>query len=95
MRLGWCMILLLLLTTTTSVSAQQVTERQVEEVSQSQQVLDRAQALKTLYERNEFRALEFNLSQLPPLAQEAVRENLVHYAAEFGKLDQAKSHLVG
>ncbi|OAN16922.1 hypothetical protein A3K86_08250 [Photobacterium jeanii] len=85
------MILLLLLTTTTSVSAQQVTERQVEEVSQSQQVLDRAQALKTLYERNEFRALEFNLSQLPPLAQEAVRENLVHYAAEFGKLDQAKA----
>ncbi|MDO6543229.1 hypothetical protein [Photobacterium sanguinicancri] len=91
MRQGLCMIPLLLTMWTAPALAQDVSEQQVLDTLASAQVQTRVNALTTLYKRNDFRALEFNLSQLPPLSQEAVREKLVLFAVEFGQVDQAKA----
>ncbi|MDO6499488.1 hypothetical protein [Photobacterium sanguinicancri] len=91
MRQGLCMIPLLLTMWTAPALAQDVSEQQVLATLASAQVQTRVNALTTLYKRNDFRALEFNLSQLPPLSQEAVREKLVLFAVEFGQVDQAKA----
>ncbi|MFC1508018.1 hypothetical protein ACFL5R_02205, partial [Pseudomonadota bacterium] len=85
------MALLLLAGCTNSALAIEVTEQEVQQAAVSSQVVSRVAALSRLYNNSDFRALEFNLSQLTPLQQEAVRAQLVQHAVEFGRLDQMKA----
>ncbi|MGF1758030.1 hypothetical protein L4D76_08810 [Photobacterium sagamiensis] len=91
MRQGMCMALLLLAGCINSALAIEVTEQEVQQAAVSSQVVNRVAALTRLYNNSDFRALEFNLSQLAPLQQEAVRAQLVQHAGEFGQLDQMKA----
>lgn len=92
MRQGWCMLLLLLAGGLKPAMAVEVSEQQVRQAAASTQVQARVIALTILYDRSDFRALEFNLSQLTLLQQEAVRAQLVQHAVESGELDQAKAN---
>ncbi|WP_299017349.1 hypothetical protein [uncultured Photobacterium sp.] len=85
------MLLLLLAAGLNPAGAAEVTEQQVTQAVASPQVHIRASALKTLYDNSDIQALEFNLSQLPLLQQEAVRARLVEYAVDSGELDQSKA----
>jgi len=85
------MALLLLAGCINSALAIEVTEQEVQQAAVSSQVVSRVAALTRLYNNSDFRALEFNLSQLTPLQQEAVRAQLVQHAVEFGRLDQMKA----
>ncbi|WP_232323324.1 hypothetical protein [Photobacterium sp. J15] len=91
MRQGWCMLTLLLAMAWNPASAAEVTEQQVAQAVSSPQVRLRASALQTLYDKSDFRALEFNLSQLPRLEQEAIRTLLVDHAVQSSELNQAKA----
>lgn len=92
MRQAWVLMLLLFAgSLPPAVAAQEVSQQQLAQVTASARVQDRVTALTKLYNRSDFRALEFNLSQLPPLQQEAVRAELVAYAVAHGELDQAKA----
>lgn len=91
MRQGLCMLLLLLATSLKPAVAVEVSAQEVKQAINSSRVQDRVRALTTLYDKSDFRALEFNLSQLPLLQQEAVRSLLVRHAVESGELDQAKA----
>jgi len=91
MRQGWCMMLLLLAGSLESAMAAEVSVQEVKLAASSPQVQNRVAALTTLYDRSDFRALEFNLSQLALLHQEAVRAQLVQHAVDSGELDQAKA----
>lgn len=91
MRQGWCMLLLLLAGGLKPAVAVEVSKQEVKQVAASPQVQTRVAALTTLYDRSDFRALEFNLSQLALLQQEAVRAQLVQHALDSGELDQAKA----
>ncbi|MGF1727445.1 hypothetical protein L4D12_22555 [Photobacterium nomapromontoriensis] len=71
---------------TTEVSAQDV-----KRVITSYQVQHRVAALSVLYVNSDFWSLEFNLSLLSALPQEAVRASLVDYAITHQALDQAKA----
>jgi len=91
MRQGWCMLLLLLAGSLEPAMAVEVSEQEVKQAATSPQVQNRVAALTTLYDRSDFRALEFNLSQLALLQQEAVRAQLVRHGVDSGELDQAKA----
>ncbi|GAL05639.1 hypothetical protein JCM19237_4712 [Photobacterium aphoticum] len=107
MRLGQCMLIGWLAThitmasaagvpaagvPATGIPATTITPHAVTEVLASSQSQARAAALATLYDHNDFRALEFNLSQLPALKQEAVRALLVDHAVAHPVLDQYKAN---
>ncbi|MEJ2764378.1 hypothetical protein VV869_10530 [Photobacterium sp. MCCC 1A19761] len=92
MRQTWGLMLLLFAGSLhPAVAAQEVSQQQLAQVAASARVQDRVTALTKLYNRSDFRALEFNLSQLPLLQQEAVRGQLVAHAMAHGALDQAKA----
>lgn len=92
MRRTWGLMLLLFAGSFhPAVAAQEVSQQQLNQVMISARVQDRVMALTKLYNRSDFRALEFNLSQLPLLQQEAVRAQLVAHAVTHGDLDQAKA----
>lgn len=100
MRLGRCMQIGLLITSmvmastahaVASTQAAEVSAQDVKRVMASSQVQRRVAALSALYNSSQFLALEFNLSQLPDLQEEAVRNELVNYAVAYQELDQAKA----
>lgn len=90
MRQGMCMTLLLLAGCMNSALAIEVTEQEVQQAAVSPPVVSRVAALTRLYNNSDFRALEFNVSRLTPLQQEAVRAQLIQHAVEFCRLDQKK-----
>lgn len=90
MRQGLCMLLLLLAGSLSQAMAVEVSAQEVKQAITSPRVQQRVLALTKLYDRSDFRALEFNLSQLTLLQQEAVRSLLVQHAVDSGELDQAK-----
>ncbi|MGF1859554.1 hypothetical protein [Photobacterium profundum] len=92
MRQGMCMVVLLLAGCVQSALAVEITETKVNEVSISPQVVNRAAALIKLYEKSDFRALEFNLSQISSLKQEAVRSQIIQHAVSYDQLDQDKAN---
>ncbi|MGF1685186.1 hypothetical protein L4C36_00620 [Photobacterium japonica] len=102
MRLGQCMLIGWLAThmavasataiSATGIPAIQISSQTVTEVLTAPHSQSRATALATLYNDNDFRELEFNLSLLPPLKQEAIRSLLVDHAAAHPVLDQYKAN---
>ncbi len=91
MRLGRCMLIGLLIGSMATASATEVTEQEVSRVMSSSQVQQQVDVLSDLYNTSDFRALEFELSQISGLKQEAVRSQLVAHAVELDVLDQAKA----
>ncbi|MCW8329493.1 hypothetical protein MD588_11825 [Photobacterium sp. SDRW27] len=85
------MLLILLVSSLKPAMAVEVSDLEVKQIAASTQVQNRVRALTTLYDKSDFRALEFNLSQLSLLQQEAVRLQLVQHAVDSGELDQAKA----
>ena len=91
MRQGLCMLVLLLAGSLKPALAEEVSVQEVRQAITSPRVQSRVTALRKLYELSDFRALEFNLSQLSLMQQEAVRAQLVRHAVDSGELDQAKA----